>query len=997
MLGTTIGHYRVIERLGEGGMGEVFLVEDLKLQRRAALKLISPNLTRDETRRQRFLQEARLAASIDHPHIAAVHDIGEVDDRTYIAMEYVEGRSLREALREGPLKLRRTLDLAIQAGDALAKVHQHGVIHRDLKPENLLITHDGYLKIIDFGLAKLIDPLAKSGLGDAATIADAHVRTADGVVLGTLGYMSPEQVRGDAVDARSDVFSFGAVLYEMVTGKSPFKKGSGAETISAILSEAPPAPKVDDEAVASELQRVLRKCLAKDPDARYQGVRDLVVDLRALRESLASGDSMSRSAVTSAVGAAPSAIRRPTWAWAAAAALILVVGVGAWWTMRQRSDEPSATQSEMPKRPAVAVLAFEVMSGGPDIAWLGKGLPSLLVTGLAQTPDIEVVGNERLTEAAKQIGAGALDSVERSRLGELSRRAGARFVVNGTIVQAGADLRIDARVEDLTSGAVTLAASVRGPDALALADELAARIRGGLNVQVAPDAVRKVADVASSSVDAYRAFTIGVEAQNNLRVDDAKRMLEEAIRLDPNFGLAYAHLAALSDYQGLPVEGRRLRALAAQHLDRMSERDAMLVRAGVARDADRLDESARILEDLVAKYPDSERAWMALTVGKAFENADRSYELLARAVKVLPYSPALQNLFGYAQLNTSRIEEALRTFETYVKLRPSEANALDSWAEGLLVAGDSKGALDRYDEAIRGGYSGAPNGKVWTLAVLGRYSEAFDVLGRSPSPTGPFYRSLLLSRLGRYREAVSEIHRIRSVADKNQNAELVVAIDSTIAAFALERGLCDAIDRQLEAGAQLRAKIPHPTRAKWEVLAEVLAGICDARRNRLDTARRHSAKARSSHQTTSAGQRWWVSALDGEIALTERDYARAERSFTSGEAPRKMFFARSGVGVPTLSFLVNNLVMRDGRARVAVGQGKLHEAIALYHGLLTPGPQQKWTAMLDPLHVIALARVLDKAGQRDAARVEYQRFLEFWKDADKELSELAEARAALAR
>ena len=269
-------------------MGQVFLAEDLKLQRRAALKLISPTLTRDETRRQRFVQEARVAASIDHPHIAAIYDIDEVDGRTYIAMEYVEGGSLREVLKAGPLKLRQALDYAGQAADALGKVHARGVVHRDLKPENLLIAKDGYLKIIDFGLAKLMDPLAHGALADAATVADVQVRTAEGVVMGTMGYMSPEQVRGETVDARSDIFSFGAVLYEMVTGVAPFRKRSSADTISAILGEMPPAPRVENVTAGTELQRVLRKCLAKDPDSRYQGMRDLVVDLRQLRESITS-------------------------------------------------------------------------------------------------------------------------------------------------------------------------------------------------------------------------------------------------------------------------------------------------------------------------------------------------------------------------------------------------------------------------------------------------------------------------------------------------------------------------------------------------------------------------------------------------------------------------------------------------------------------------------------------------------------------------------------
>jgi tetratricopeptide (TPR) repeat protein/predicted Ser/Thr protein kinase len=985
VIGTTFGHYRILERLGEGGMGEVFLVEDEKLQRKAALKLISASLTRDETRRQRFLQEARLAASIDHPHIAAVHDIGEADGRTYIAMEYVEGKSLRDLLQPGPLKLRRALDLAIQAGDALARVHQHGVIHRDLKPENLLVTNDGYLKIIDFGLAKLVDPFAQSGLADAATVADRRVRTEDGVILGTMGYMSPEQVRGAAVDARSDVFSFGAVLYEMVTGSPPFKKRSSADTVSAILNEAPALPHTDGGAVAVELQRVLRKCLAKDPDARYQGMRDLVVDLRALRE--ASGSSDSRSA---AVMPARPAGRPRTLQIAAAAVLLAAIAAGGWWLWRQRSAD-SVAGSPQTARPALAVMAFELVSGSPEVAWLAKGLPSLLVTGLAQTPDLEVIGNDRLADAARQIGA-TLESVDRARSGELARRAGARYVLNGTIVQAGAELRIDARVEDLSTGAVTLASSVRGADALALADDLASRVRSGLNVTVAPAAVRKVADLSSASAVAYRAFTIGAEAQRNNRSADARKMFEEAIRLDPGFGLAYFHLAGVAEYQGEPEEGRRLRQTAMQHIDRMSERDAMLVRSAVAVDDGRLDEASRLLERLVERYPDTEIGWTSLSARQ--DPADRE-ATLARAVAALPYSPILQNQYGYALLHNEKIEDALKAFHTYVKLRPSEPNALDSLAEGYLVSGDIDNAVDRYMAAMKGGYGGAPDGLAWAMAVGGRYSEwlAFDAM--RPSGRTFIVRSFAMSRLGRYGQAVRELDGVRQRSAASGFTAMVRTLDIVRAMYAVERRDCGAA-RLAPAGPRPPALQRGRLEESAEVAAALLEGVCDVREGRVADARRRLSGAREQADLKLAPNRWWVHALEGEIAMAGKDYAAAARSFAAGEPARKMYFSRSGLGIP-VSFLANNLVLRDGRARAAAAQGKLDEAIALYRGLLAAGPQQKWTAMLDPLHVIALARLLDKAGQRDAARAEYQRFLEYWKDADENLAELAEARAALAR
>jgi tetratricopeptide (TPR) repeat protein len=987
MLGSTFGHYRVLERLGAGGMGEVFLVDDLKLHRRAALKLISSTLTLDETRRQRFLQEARLAASIDHPHIAAIHDIGDVEGRTYIAMEYVAGHSMRDLLRDGPIHLRRALDLAIQGGDALAKVHVHGVIHRDLKPENLLVTQDGYLKIIDFGLAKLVDPLAKAGLADAATI-EGQVPTEHGVMLGTLGYMSPEQVRGAAVDARSDIFSFGAVLYEMATGKSPFKRESTAETISAILTETPPPATAVDASVSSELQRILRKCLAKDPEARYQGMRDLVVDLRALRESLPGSQSMSRSAPV----ASPSVPKRIGLAARAAVVAAAVLAVVGWWALRDRQDAATTTVDGAAARPVVAIVAFEVMSGGPDVAWLGKGLPSLLVTGLAQTPDVEVVGTERLAEAAKQLGA-PLDSIERSRFGELSRRAGARFVVSGTIVQAGSDLRIDARVEDLITGSVRLAESVRGPDPLTLADDLSRRVRRGLNLQIAPDAVRRIADVSSASVEAHRAFTAGVEAQQNNRVSDARRLLEDAIRLDPQFGLAYFYLAEVARFHSQEGEARRLIAKAAELLDHMTERDALMVRSAVELDAGRADESRRILETLVARYPDSERAWLGLANPR---NAAETEAIMARAVAALPLSAALHNSYGYALLRNQKLEEALREFDTYVKLRPSEANAVDSLGEGLLVSGNLTAALQRFDESMKGGFTGAFAGRIWTLAALGRYDELLAFFDASPRSRESYNRIFVLSRLGQYREARQFGGRVVDRAAKSEAHELAVGLQLTTAAFGLERGDCAAVARDVAAAERWLSRLRADQAPPWLIAGALLNGACDARDGRIDRARGHLAQATRSLDDGTLAERWWVRALEGEIALAERDYDRAARSFASGEPRRKMYFSRAGAGAP-LSFLANNLVLRDGRARAAVAQGKLDEAIALYRGLLTPGPQQKWTAMLDPLHVLALARVLEKAGQRDAGRTEYQRFLDFWKGADKELPELAEARQSLAR
>jgi TolB-like protein/tRNA A-37 threonylcarbamoyl transferase component Bud32 len=737
MIGTVIGHYRIVDRLGEGGMGEVYLVDDLKLHRRAALKLIKPELTRDPQRRERFLQEATLAASVDHPHITAIYDIDEADGRTYIAMEYVEGRPLRDLLKAGPLPLRRAIDLALQIADALAKVHERGVVHRDLEPEHILVASDGYAKIIDFGIAKLVDRLPATS--DADTMSDPHVQTADGLVLGTMGYMSPEQVRGETVDARSDIFSFGALLYEMVSGVAPFRRTSAAETISAVLKEPPAAVRIDDALVEPELQRVLRTCLVKDAAGRYQSLRDVAVDLREIRASLTSGE-VAGTRTTGAAPPAPTPRRGRTRLLVAAIAVALVMGAAIWlWTRRDAT--PAAVATDEPGRPSVAIMTFDVITGGSDVAWLNKGLPSMLVTGLAQTPDLEVVGPERLRDAARQLGASSVEALDASRTAEIVRRAGARYVVSGNIMQAGGDIRIDARVEDLTTGAVRWADSVRGADAMALADELSARIRRGLNVP--PTAVQRVADVTSESVEAYRAYTAGVDASQNLRIDDAVRLFKEAARLDPGFALAHVGLARLARAAGRESERRASLAEAVRHLDRLVERDQWLVQTELAIADEQWDEVNRVLARLIERYPDTEQAYLTSASGHRFfgpqPDSPTALALLERGVRALPYSAAIQNAYGYALLENGRMAEAVDAFTRYVQLRPAEPNAIDGLGEGQLVAGDLEAALISFTRAFEGGHVPAQRMRGWTLAVMGRMDEALtDVVAVEGAVTARF-------------------------------------------------------------------------------------------------------------------------------------------------------------------------------------------------------------------------------------------------------------------
>jgi serine/threonine protein kinase len=396
MIGSSVSHYRILEKIGEGGMGEVFLAEDTKLGRQVALKFLPEDLTRDQERKQRFVQEARAAAAIQHPHICAVYEVGEVDGRTFLAMEYIRGQSLREAIASQGLTPQRALELGLQIAEGLAKAHERGVVHRDLKPDNLLISEDGYAKIIDFGLAKLVEPLTPGAGVDPE--AETQLKTREGMVMGTVAYMSPEQAVGESLDARSDIFSFGVVLYEMLSGTSPFRRDSATASLRALLNESPPPLELSGTKTPVELQRIFAKSLAKERSERYPSMKELLEDLRALREP---SRTLSLSGIVLGAGDAT----RRKWRWGAVALLVAGLSVVGYWVGKRAPSPPAGVGAS--GRPSVAVLYFEDHTGDADVGWLVSGVPSMLLTGLAQTPGLDVISNQRIHEVLKELGGEA--------------------------------------------------------------------------------------------------------------------------------------------------------------------------------------------------------------------------------------------------------------------------------------------------------------------------------------------------------------------------------------------------------------------------------------------------------------------------------------------------------------------------------------------------------------------------------------------------------------
>src|SRR5215468_9404370 len=474
IIGESIGHYRIESLIGVGGMGEVYLARDERLGRRVALKFLPERLTANNTQLSRFKSEARAASALNHPNILTVYEIGTEGNRHFIATEFIEGVTLRAALGRGRMSVHEALEIAMQVASALAAAHEAGVVHRDIKPENIMIRPDGYVKVLDFGLAKLTEQ--KSASNNQAFTITRTQHTLAGLVVGTPRYMSPEQARGQPADARSDIWSLGAVIYEMVAGVPAFYGETPTDCIASILkTEAPPLARVAP-ASPSELQSILHKALRKNRDERYQKIAEMLADLRSLKAKLeraASGPEI-----------------EPVWLWTAAAAIV-VVGIGTFFFARYRSlpiathaPSSSAIVSTEPSAPAnipeksIAVLPFENRSRDADNAYFADAIQDEILTRLSKIADLKVISRTS-TQHYKTVPANIPD---------IAKQLGVAHILEGSVQKSGDAVRVNVQLIKAANDAhiwadtfdrkLTDILSVESDVAKAIADQLGAKLTG---------------------------------------------------------------------------------------------------------------------------------------------------------------------------------------------------------------------------------------------------------------------------------------------------------------------------------------------------------------------------------------------------------------------------------------------------------------------------------------------------------------------------------------